>query len=393
MTQPISPSSSIYFSNIELRETASRRKWISALTEIKDLFDPLSLSDSLSLALKDWFHQFRDQLNPPSSIEPHPDVEEVASRFLTTLDSLLTDSLFQTPLTEDALLGSDGETYLPQSIQRFWNIVSTSLTEAHLSQTNIPNHLKNLIQTAQNRSLLDLPPYSPLHLDDASYFSTQIHPVVPSLIRWKNAHQSQTQLSRIDALFQEQAQLENDIYADLRDLEEEINRFGREELSQIDQGFASLQEEIEDSFLEHHKELDTIEQRDEEAYQSLKKGLEMSTARQEKLKNEMEQLKEDEIRLKNKETQTETAVRNLQISITACAAAAAKRKSSSLKAFAITCGILIGCGAVSLLVQAATGAPIAIAPMKSGIGATFNPMTRGGGSTLVDTLLRTRMPI
>jgi hypothetical protein len=138
----------IHNHNLLVHETANRRKIFSELAEINALhLRHAAFTDHMSRAIRQWTVDFLFALRAR-------DENEVAPIYREMMQELLRDALTQTPLDENAILGSDGETY-------------SSLSYAIYTQ-HAPEQLRQR---------------SPLHPEQEG-FTVQPHPIARHMVRW-----------------------------------------------------------------------------------------------------------------------------------------------------------------------------------------------------------------
>jgi len=142
--------------SIQYRETILRRRLITELNTVEQMYNSVQTKDLLSSEILFWRDNFRDALNT------HSNISSIYEKFTVLLQNILVDSLSQIPLDEQALLGSDGFCYSYKAIC----LLEYSLPEKYRSRA--PSDLEN-------------PNQSP--------FTTAPHPLVAHMVKWLKSHE------------------------------------------------------------------------------------------------------------------------------------------------------------------------------------------------------------
>ena len=343
-----------------LAATAARRRWLGALAEIRQFCERVNGQDAMSQQLIDWFFRFQEQLRL------HPDADRVAAEFLVVLDEILVDSLSELPLTEETVLGSDGETYLPQSIDQFWDLVEDALSRRERENELDPRQ-QDLLNAARERPRRR----SPLHLDDPALFNVREHPVVPPIVQWRNRY-----IDRRDPLLEEAMRLQaghnalvDEIHAGIDLLIQRMNEFEQRQGLALEEGLGDLHHEIDEGMDRIAENIERLRRADEEALAVIRNRADGQEERGRALDEEIVELQQNLGVLGNRYDQMAAASTSLIIAIKQCQAEAAKKKKKSWKKAALVLGgMLLGCGIATALMRWAGATGLSIFPTPSGNG-------------------------
>lgn len=134
-------------------DTAIRRRLQAELTRIGDLIAETHFDDAMTRRIGAWRERFFN------SLRLNINVEVIQAEFIGLLQEFLVDPSSQTPVDEEAILGSDGRTYSNMTIT--------------LYNHSAPEALRGR---------------SPLEPENAARFTYVPHPIVRHMTRWLSDH-------------------------------------------------------------------------------------------------------------------------------------------------------------------------------------------------------------
>ncbi len=326
----ISPSAT--YTPTVFYQTAFRRSLIAELAGIEA---SLHGNDSLSSDAMQWHQGFRKALNT------NADVTTIYNSFVELLQKILVDALTQTPLEEDAYLGSDGYCYGAKTLCLFEHSLD-------------PNYRFR----------------SPLNLQDPDQeeFSVLPHPIAPQMVRWLEQHKKRLPPSaeihgayaqlvnelgaqkvkrllptkrhnRIQRIHLEQ-KARNQHQAVTNEIQESLQALQHEVKEQIQKDFKEVARQVDEVAENVLQKLETHEKRQQTLYQERERQIRVLEREQSSLQQDVKGLENDisllsrEIEVAEQEqVEVRSEIRRVEVAIK-------KRKKERQKSLIKTIGII-----------------------------------------------------
>ena len=347
------PSILINTSN-EVFDTVLRRRLRAEIAEIRNQINRFNSTDPLSNLISRWAQDFSESLNVRNVNE-----QAVLREYIRLLQEILVDSLTNTPLDDEALLGSDGRTY---------------------GYKHLCLHIIDVGEEYRSRS--------PIYPLDPAPFSTKEHTLARYMIRWLERHNSKLESEEINRAFSD-LDLDQVEFLIPNEINDRIRRIVRRQLlreqpnSQFEEfcqntlnNFTNLLNQQAALFRNNQERFRTevlgnlsdIQQRDDASRELINRNIEVITGRIEENTQDIEGLRE---RLRDLEGQIDEARKedlNLQIKIKELDQAIQESKSDHFFTIIAVVGSVFITWGLSSVFTANIGA--VLIPKTGGIGAS-----------------------
>lgn len=152
-------------------EEALRRIQRNAeLAGIRDLLTQNQMNDTMTQSIRDWFNNFQTAFSSAVVGREARVEREVRGNFIQSLQQILVDAIYQSPLDEETFLGSDRRTYTRRSLRRY--------------QDSVPSEFRMR---------------SPLNPENPAPLTFVPHPVVRYMIGWLDSHHARLTVPEMKA--------------------------------------------------------------------------------------------------------------------------------------------------------------------------------------------------
>lgn len=331
----LSSSSSCSSSSL-LIETAHRRRIQADLLKLQDLLDKAP-TDPLSNLLRKWHTSFWKAFNTKGAVDL-----VVEKQFLDLLKEILIDPISRKPLKEEAVLGSEGQTYNLETLQFF--------------QASVEEPFKNR---------------SPLDVESSVPFSFSPHPILREFLLFLNKTTSAplSQKERIQKI-RELTKYRQERSPILQDHNQKFLHIKAAISEVVSLSFQEVQRKIEQSGEALQNEIGDVKQQQEEILAALQNQAEERSSEAQECKERIARLKEKIQQCEKILSDVEYGQKVLECEIESVRRAQKKQESSWSKEL-LKVVIITGACALGSLALGKIAAELSFAPLASGNGASL----------------------
>lgn len=353
----------------QIREVLPRLAMNAEIAGIRHLLDQhQNLQDPMSQDIRSWFENFS------TFLRTNEDVESVKTQYIQLLQQLLVDPIAQAPLDEEAVLGSDLNTYGNRSLRVYLSSVPESIRHR-----------------------------CPLDINNETPFTTTPHPIVRYMTVWLRGHHALLHSAQVDAAYdnlRDQNNLprlptpQSERYRQLlevqtrrdRQVSADVQAFAQQEAARHAQNaqntrdrFAQMDARAQENDRNHHQQINEIARTQQTNIQNINQAIDQLERDSQNLTIQVQDQREHLGRTDIRITRLEREDANLHIAIKETERAIKKRNKGWAEALCITvacvgAGCLLSWAATSLLASTGSASAIVI-PTKTGVqGAILIPL-------------------
>lgn len=178
-------------------ETAFFRKLQHELLDIGKQLDQSSFTDKTTLDLRDWHKRFVDALRSKNR-----DIQLLLEENIAALQIILTDPLTATVIEDQVVLGSDGIIYGVKALKiREACLLAESGDTEKLKEVIAPEMIASFIGLDRD-TRVQYSKRSPLNPLESTFFTTQPHTLISSLLTWLTSYNKRLSIEKIDNAYE-----------------------------------------------------------------------------------------------------------------------------------------------------------------------------------------------